>query len=540
MMQKRHSLIFIIAQMLVSLLGNAAFAEDGIDYNRDIRPILSDKCFFCHGPDASHREADLRLDDENIAKEWVIIEGKPLESEVIRRITSEDESERMPPVESGKKLSAKEIQLLRDWIAQGANYQPHWAYVPPKRHAVPSVKNARWSDHWVDRFLLARWEKAGRKPSPDADAVTLVRRLHFDLTGLPPTREDVEKFVKDPNEREYYEDLVDRLLASEHFGERMAVYWLDLVRFADTVGYHGDQDHHISPYRDYVIDAFNENLPFDQFTREQLAGDLLKGSTVDQKIASGYNRMLQTSHEGGVQPKEYLAIYGADRVRNVSNVWMGATVGCAQCHDHKFDPYTAKDFYSLQAFFADLDEAQHFKTGSNAMPTSRPPELKVLTKRERQRLEVLEDRIASLSATPSDEGKTQIAELQQEADSIRKDARLTMISVSIEPRTIRVLPRGNWLDDSGEIVEPAVPEFLAERTGDQRRRLGWIWRTGCAMWKRERADSPRGCSRTGCGLCFLAWGSRSPWMISADKANRLCIRNFSTSWLSNSMKADGT
>lgn len=465
-MRNHYSLVALAIPLLVSLLGSRIVADDGLDYNRDIRPILSDKCFFCHGPDASHREADLRLDDEKVAKDWVIIEGKPLESELVRRITSDDESERMPPVESGKKLSAKEIQTLKDWIAQGAKYERHWAYVPPQKHAVPSVKNTAWSDHWIDRFLLARWEKDGVKAAAEADPVTLVRRLHFDLTALPPAREDVEKFLLDPSEKAY-EELVDRLLASEHFGERMAVYWLDLVRFADTVGYHGDQDHHISPYRDYVIDAFNDNMPFDQFTREQLAGDLLDGSTIDQKIASGYNRMLQTSHEGGVQAKEYLAIYGADRVRNVSNVWMGATVGCAQCHDHKYDPYTAKDFYALQAFFADLDEAQHLRKGSDTVPTVRAPEMKVLTKRERNQIAQIEDQIATLQAgaSISENAEAQIVELQKAANAIRENARLTMISVSIEPRTIRVLPRGNWLDDSGPIVEPAVPEFLQKKGG---------------------------------------------------------------------------
>lgn len=467
-MRKCYLLALAATLLLVSPLAKSALAKDDIDYNRDIRPILSDKCFYCHGPDVKHREADLRLDDEAAAKDWVIVEGKPLESELIRRITSEDESERMPLVESGKKLSAKEIQILKDWIAQGAKYAPYWAYAPPKRRELPALKNTAWSEHWIDRFLMARWEKEGLKPSPDTDPVTLVRRLHFDLIGLPPTHEEVEAFVKDPNEKGY-EAVVDRLLASEHFGERMAVYWLDLVRFADTVGYHGDQEHQISPYRDYVIDAFNDNLPFDQFTREQLAGDLLPGSTVDQKIASGYNRMLQTSHEGGVQAKEYLAIYGADRVRNLSNVWMGATVGCAQCHDHKFDPYTAKDFYALQAFFADLDEAQHLKKGSDMTPTVRKPELQVLTKRERKQLAGLEDQIARLQsgATASEETAAQIANLQSQADSIQKNARLTMISVSIEPRTIRILPRGNWQDESGPIVQPAIPEFLADTEAEK-------------------------------------------------------------------------
>lgn len=448
-----------------------ATAADKVEYNRDIRPILSDKCFFCHGPDANHREADLRLDDEKSAKDSAIVPGKPGDSELIRRITSKDEFEQMPPKHSGKTLNVKEIELIRQWIAQGAEYQPHWAYVPPQKQPLPKVMDPKWSQRAIDRFLLARMEEEGLSPAPDADPITLVRRLHFDLIGLPPNPEDVENYNSDPSEKNY-EALVDRLLASDHFGERMAVYWLDLVRYADTVGYHGDQDHNISPYRDYVIDAFNDNIPFDQFTREQLAGDLLPNSTIDQKIASGYNRMLQTSHEGGVQPKEYLSIYFADRVRNVSNVWMGATVGCAQCHDHKYDPYTAKDFYSLGAFFADLDEAQHFSKGGNSLPTNRPPEIKVLTKREREQIAEFENRLEELKSQTTEVTSGQAAQiksLEQEIATRRNNARTTMISVSIKPREIRVLPRGNWLDDSGPVVHPAVPEFLGHVDQDDKR-----------------------------------------------------------------------
>jgi hypothetical protein len=251
----------------------------------------------------------------------------------------------------------------------------------------------------------------------------------------------------------------------------MAVYWLDLVRYADTVGYHGDQDHHASPYRDYVIDAFNLNVPLDRFTREQLAGDLVPNSGPDQKIASCYNRLLQTSHEGGVQAKEYLAIYAADHVRNLSAAWMGATVGCAQCHNHKFDPYTQKDFYSLAAFFADVDEEKHLRgAGTDTVPTKRPPEVRVLTRRERERVERLQQAIDKLE---TDLGAAQdevtmnalaarLADVQEERDRIRKGARLVMVTQSVTPRTVRVLARGNWLDDSGEIVQPAIPAFLGK------------------------------------------------------------------------------
>ena len=350
------------------------------------------------------------------------------------------------------------------------------------------MTDANWPLNWTDRFILARLEKEKLKPSPEADQVTLVRRLYFDLIGLPPTPEEVEAFVssKDP---QAYEKLVDQLLASEHFGERMAIYWLDLVRYADTVGYHGDQDHHASPYRDYVIDAFNRNVPFDRFTREQLAGDLLPNSGVDQKIASCYNRLLQTSHEGGVQPKEYLAIYHADRVRNLSAVWMGATVGCAECHNHKFDPYTARDFTALGAFFADVDEEKHLRGGgTDTVPTKRPPEIPVHTRRERERLAELDKRIALLEKQGGE--AAELAGLKKERDALQKDRRLVMVTQAVTPRTVRVLPRGNWLDDSGEVVQPAVPEFLGKlNVGDRRaNRLDLAnWLTD-AEGRRRRAD----------------------------------------------------
>ncbi|MDX2299383.1 MAG: PSD1 and planctomycete cytochrome C domain-containing protein [Xanthomonadaceae bacterium] len=429
------------------MLGLLAFvvtpirAQSPIDFNRDVRPILSDKCFFCHGPDDKHREADLRLDQApKPGAKSVIVAGKPQDSELIRRILTTDPDEQMPPAKSGKKLSAAEIATLRRWVEQDANWAIHWAYVVPVKHDPPRVADENWPTNWIDRFVLARLEREQLKPARDAARITLLRRLSFDLRGLPPTLDEISSTD--------YEKLVDQFLASDAFGERMAVWWLDLVRYADTVGYHGDQEHHISPYRDWVIDAFIDNMPFDRFTQAQLAGDLLPESGTDDKIASGYNRLLQTSHEGGVQAKEYLAMYAADRVRNLSGVWLGGTMGCAQCHNHKFDPYTARDFYSLVAFFADLDEAAHLKKGSDQTPTVRAPEMRVLTKRERARAEKM---------------------TAEERAAFEKSARLTMISAAIEPREIRILPRGNWLDDSGEVVQPAVPEFLGKLDFGERR-----------------------------------------------------------------------
>jgi hypothetical protein len=461
--------------MMPFLIPASAGASEPVpDFNREVRPILSDKCFACHGPDAKHRKADLRLDVEKSARAaGAIVPGKPRESSLIERITTGAASERMPPAKTGKSLSRTEVETLRRWIAGGAKYEEHWAHVPPLRHADPVVKNSAWGVNWLDCFVLARLEREGMAPAPDADPVALVRRLSFDLTGLPPTPSEVDEFVRQAkaNPQAAVQALVDRLLASEHFGERMAMYWLDLVRYADTVGYHGDQDHHASPYRDYVIDAFNLNLPFDRFTREQLAGDLVPEPTIEQKIATCYNRLLQTSHEGGVQAKEYLAIYAADRVRNLSAVWMGATVGCAQCHDHRFDPYTLRDFYSLAAFFADVDEEKHLRGGgADRVPTKREPEISVHTRRERDRLAELAAQIGRLEQQArSAEQKKQLAALAAERETLSKAERKVMVTQAIKPRTVRVLPRGNWLDETGRIVEPAIPAFLGSLPSKDRR-----------------------------------------------------------------------
>jgi hypothetical protein len=451
-----------------------AGGADEIDFNRDIRPILSENCFRCHGPDSATREADLRLDkQEDVLADRggyaAIVPGDPEASEFLRRIVSTDPIDQMPPPEADKNLTADEIALLKRWIESGAEWSPAWSYVPPRRSDPPAVENKKWIRNEIDNFVLARLEQEGLAPNSQADLVTLVRRLSFDLTGLPPTQEMVDTFVTDPSDMAY-EKLVDDLLASPHFGERMAMMWLDLVRFADTVGYHGDQIHNVWPYRDYVIHAFNTNKPFDEFTREQLAGDLLPGSTEDQLIASGYNRLLQTSHEGGVQLKEYRAIYLADRVRNVSQVWMGATVGCAQCHDHKYDPYTARDFYSLGAFFADIEEESHLipeNTGPlSALRTTRVPEKEVLSVYQRAKLADLDKQIAELS---DDEKNPSLAVLKSLRDELAKQKSSTMISHSIEPRTVHVQARGDWQDESGEIVQAAVPEFLGNvKASDER------------------------------------------------------------------------
>jgi Protein of unknown function (DUF1553)/Protein of unknown function (DUF1549)/Planctomycete cytochrome C len=343
-------------------------------FNKDVRPILAANCYACHGPDRNNRQAGLRLDREEVAKaplasgHVAIVPGAPEKSALIQRVTDPDEQRRMPHISSGKeRLGRSQIETLKRWIEEGAVWEPHWSYIPPVKSHPPAVQHTDWPRGAVDAFVLAEMEKQGLSPSAEAEPNELLRRVSFDLVGLPPTPEEIRVFREDKAPAAY-ERVVDRLLASPRFGERMAMSWLDLVRYADSVGYHSDNSRVVWRYRDYVIDAFNRNLPFDRFTAEQLAGDLLPNATTEQKIASGYNRLLQTTEEGGAQPKEYRAIYLADRVRNASTVWLGATLGCAQCHDHKFDPYLAKDFYSFGAFFADVKEKPVGRREPNYLP----------------------------------------------------------------------------------------------------------------------------------------------------------------------------
>ena len=327
-----------------------------VNFQFQVRPILANSCFTCHGPDDSHREAELRLDVRELAIKSAIRPGQSGKSPLIGHITSQDPDERMPPPDSGRPaLKPEQIEILRRWIDQGAPYGHHWSYEPVAKPQTPSLPAATWVLNPLDTFVLTGLNKNGLRPSLEADRRTLIRRLSFDLTGLPPAPEEVEAFVAD-KAPDAYEKLVDRLLASPHYGERMALRWLDLVRYADTEGYHGDQERTHWLYRHYVIQAFNSNMPFDRFTTEQLAGDLLPKPTRAQRIASGYNRLGMTTAEGGAQAKEYMAKYAADRVRNAGTVWLGSTIGCAECHNHKFDPFLTRDFYRFAAFFADLDE----------------------------------------------------------------------------------------------------------------------------------------------------------------------------------------
>src|SRR5262245_50171373 len=334
-------------------------------YDRDIRPILSDHCFTCHGPDANKRRKDLRLDVRESATGDradgpVIVPGKPEAGHLWGRVTSKDPDEVMPPPDSGKRaLSADEKELIRRWIAAGAEYEPHWAFVAPTRPAPPAVKDAAWARNDIDRFVLARLEAQGIAPSPEADRPTLLRRLFLDLTGLPPTPEELDEFQADQRP-DAYEHWVDRLLTTEpyrtRYAERLAVPWMDQARYADTCGIHMDAGRQMWLWRDWVLKAYRDNMPFDRFVTEQIAGDLLPNATEDQKIASGFNRNHVTSDEGGAIAEEYLVEYAVDRTATTGAVFLGLTVGCARCHDHKFDPISQEEFYGLYAYFNSIEE----------------------------------------------------------------------------------------------------------------------------------------------------------------------------------------
>ncbi|HVC96680.1 MAG TPA: PSD1 and planctomycete cytochrome C domain-containing protein [Pirellulales bacterium] len=347
----------------------AAPAKPPVDYSRQIKPLLSDRCYACHGPDAGQRKGDLALHVRGEAVKEAIKPGSAAASTLVERLTSEDPAFRMPPVDSKKPpLSPEEVELVRRWIDEGARFDAHWAFVKPQRPALPAVKNQAWVRGPLDAFVALRQEEHALVPAPEADRRTLIRRLSFDLTGLPPKPAEIDAFLADTS-GDAYDKLVDKFLDSPHFGERLAQYWLDVVRYGDTGGYHSDNHRDIWLYRDYVIAVFNSNKPFDRFVTEQLAGDLLPNATSEQRIASGFNRLLMTTEEGGAQPKEYTAKYAADRVRNAGGIFMGATFGCAECHDHKFDPFTTRDFYGFEAFFADVKEVAVGRQEQTAMPT---------------------------------------------------------------------------------------------------------------------------------------------------------------------------
>ena len=367
-----------------------------VNFNRQIRPILSAACFQCHGPAKANREADLRLDTKDGAfarhgDRLVIVPGKPAESELYRCITHSDPDERMPPADAERQLSATEIDTIRLWIEQGATWEEHWSLTPMGALELPQVKNTAWVRNAIDRFVLARLEAEGLEPAPEADGATLIRRLSLDLTGLPPKLSEIDAFLADkgPNA---YEKLVDRLLASPHYGERMAQDWLDASRFADTHGYHVDSSRDMWRWRDWVIDALNRNVPFDQFATEQLAGDLVPEPTESSRIASGFNRNHGINFEGGAIPEELRVEYVADRVHTTATVFLGLTMKCARCHDHKFDPISQREYYRFFALFNAVPENGIDGAHGNATPLLEFP-----TPAEAAKTKVLTEQMAVFS-----------------------------------------------------------------------------------------------------------------------------------------------
>lgn len=386
---KRLVLLCMVSLAVAQAVAVCA-AELSLEYNRDVRPILVQACFACHGPDSASRQADLRLDQREAAVEaGAIVPGEPDDSELIRRVFSEDADEVMPPPDHPHRLTDDQQALLRRWVAAGAEYQPHWSYLAPDRPPLPAVQRTAWVRNPIDAFILAELEQHGLEPAPEADRRTLARRLSLDLTGLPPAPEVVEAFVHDASS-DAYERFVDQLLQSERWGEHRGRYWLDAARYGDTHGIHFDNFREIWAYRDWVIDAFNRNLPFDQFTIEQLAGDLLPEPTLEQRIATGFHRCNITTNEGGVIQEEYAVLYTRDRTETTSWVWLGLTLNCATCHDHKFDPLTQREFYEMSAFFNNTTQAV---MDGNIKDT--PPVLMVPRAEDRSRWNALGPEIAA-------------------------------------------------------------------------------------------------------------------------------------------------
>ncbi|MEO2032008.1 MAG: DUF1553 domain-containing protein [Planctomycetaceae bacterium] len=395
---------------LMLMLG-AAIGDDRVDFDRDIRRILSDNCFQCHGPAEENRAAELRLDRKasafaNADGEARIVPGMPSESELFRRVTAEDPDVRMPPHDSGRSLTAEQVELIGQWIRQGAEWKEHWSFAPPSAPAEPEVQDRSWIRTPIDAFVLSRLEQEGLQHAPEAERTTLIRRVTLDLTGLPPTPEDVDAFLLDTTS-DAWENVIDRLLDSSAYGERMAVRWLDLARYADTSGYQNDGPRDMWRWRDWVINAYNSNMPFDQFTIEQLAGDMLQDTpapgrtglgglelgdaALDRWIASGFNRNHRGNSEGGVDPDEYQVEYVVDRVDTTATVWLGLSMGCARCHDHKYDPITQSEFYQLFACFNNIPEnGRALKDGNS------PPYIKAPTLPQRTRLEKLNKELAAL------------------------------------------------------------------------------------------------------------------------------------------------
>jgi hypothetical protein len=450
---------------LYFVLCTSAVQAAGPEYNRDVRPILAENCFACHGADSAARKAKLRLDVRDDAiKAGAVVPGKPDDSEALRRVLSDDPQELMPPPKTKKTLTARQKDLLKQWIAAGADYQKHWSLIAPTRPTLPAVKDKGWVHNPIDNFVLAKLEAAGLKPAPEADRSTLARRLSLDLTGLPPEPADVEAFVNDPAP-DAYEKYVDRLLKSPHWGEHRGRYWLDYARYADTHGIHFDNYREIWSYRDWVVRAFNDNMRFDEFTIEQLAGDLLPNRTLDQVVASGFNRCNITTNEGGAIDEEYRVLYARDRTETVSAVWLGLTANCAVCHDHKFDPITLHDFYSLSAFFNNTTQPAMDGNIKDTPPTIVVPRLDDRARWDRLSKELAEvdQKVAAHKQSAHAEFEKWLAAARPEAvrglvpaGALRLYAGLSentgdLVSVTLDGQPRQVLVSGDVAWDAGHV-----------------------------------------------------------------------------------------
>ncbi len=455
--------------------GNVVTANEPVDFARQVLPILSTHCFTCHGPDEKHREADLRLDLEEAAKQSAIRAGDPDGSELIRRITTDDVELRMPPQKTGKQLTAAEVEILRRWISGGASWATHWAFVPPRPRDLPKVESD-WPRNDIDLFILSRLQSESLPHSPPAARAAWLRRISFDLTGLPPTPADVAAFEQDQTANAY-ERVIDRLLDSPHYGERLAIEWLDIARFADTNGFQNDFNRSMWPWRDWVISAFNQNMPGDQFILEQLAGDLLPNPTESQLIATGFNRNNRTVTEGGSIDEEWRVENVVDRVETTGTAFLGLTIGCARCHDHKYDPISRRDFYQFFAFFNNVDEqGVYTETRGNVAPL-----LSLPTPEQRQQLADSDRQIgelqAALDAAPEDQKEMLAKQLQAAKDERAKvegSIQTTMIMRDrAEYRPTYLLQRGQYdLPDTSVTLWPEVPQFLGRlQDGEKRDRL---------------------------------------------------------------------
>ncbi len=441
-----RTLLVTVALLILPL---PASAEEKVDFARDIRPILSNACFKCHGP--AVQKAKLRLDQRDAAiSKGAIAPGKHADSELLKRVLLADsEDGHMPPVDVAPRLTPEQVAKLKAWINQGAEYPPHWAFVPPKRPALPAGREP----HPIDRFIVARLQKEGLSPSVPADKAALIRRVTLDLTGLLPSPKEVEDFLKDESPTAY-EKVVDRLLASPHYGERQARHWLDLARYADSNGYTIDGPRHIWAYRDWVIHALNADMPFDRFTTEQLAGDLLPNATREQKVATGFHRNTSFNEEGGTDAEQFRVERTVDRANTTAAVWLGLTAGCAQCHDHKYDPVSQKDYYRLYAFFDSCDEP--------TLPLGGPPDL------EKQIADVQTKLAAARLAGSDEDAKKLIAELKK----VQGQAPTTLVMRERpKSRHTFVQIRGDFLR-KGDEVQPAYPTALSTtRAGKRLTRL---------------------------------------------------------------------